>query len=557
MGAARELADQFLSEWAALDPVGASAAGFTVHEDRLTDYSPEGSEARADLYRRVLRDLDRLPTELDVDERRTAVFLRDRVTAQLGLVEGGEEQCALRIMDSPIGEIRAAFDGMPRATAHDWEMIARRLEAVPEAYRSFLVSLDAGADKGLVAARRQVEACAEQVAVWAGLPPGQRPWFNQLVASAPPEVQRGHLGARLEAAAGEATDVLREVHRALDGYLAQATETDGVGEDRYRRWVRLWLGSDLDLLDTYEWGWHELHRIEDEMRKLAHEVRPGASVEEAMELLDADPAGAVEGEDGLVGWLRDRIDAVVDALDGRWFDIDPELRRIEVRVAPAGSAAAQYYSPPAVDGSRPGTYWYPTLGRTHFPTWSEASTCFHEAVPGHHFQLARQRLRHDRLSVYQQIGWVSGHGEGWAMYAERLMDELGLLDGPGERLGFLQGQLLRAVRVVVDLGVHLGLRIPADETFHPGEVWDAELVESFCVTRSANDAEFMRSEVIRYLGWPAQAISYKVGERVWLAGRDDARRAQGSSFDVRRWHANALDLGPVGLDDLRAELPAC
>jgi len=152
---------------------------------------------------------------------------------------------------------------------------------------------------------------------------------------------------------------------------------------------------------------------------------------------------------------------------------------------------------------------------------------------------------------------VSGNGEGWALYAERLMDELGRYPTPADRLGFLQAQMLRACRVVVDIGVHLGFEIPAGEAFHPGETWTPELVQDFLFTRSHNDREFLASETTRYLGIPGQAPCYKLGERVWLAGRDAARGRLGDRFDLRRWHMDALNLGPVGLALLAEELVGC
>jgi uncharacterized protein (DUF885 family) len=160
------------------------------------------------------------------------------------------------------------------------------------------------------------------------------------------------------------------------------------------------------------------------------------------------------------------------------------------------------------------------------------------------------------LSRFQRTlaGW-SGHAEGWALYAERLMGELGYLDDPAYELGMLRAQALRATRVVVDIGLHLELAIPADERYHPGETWTPELALPFAMERSGRMPEdFMRSEVDRYLGWPGQAISYKIGERVWLGARDDARKRAGSAFDLKDFHARALNLGPMGLDQLRREL---
>ena len=155
---------------------------------------------------------------------------------------------------------------------------------------------------------------------------------------------------------------------------------------------------------------------------------------------------------------------------------------------------------------------------------------------------------------------MSGHCEGWALYAERLCDELGWFDVPDHRLGFLCAQQLRAVRVIVDIGMHLELRIPDGTTlsdgsdFHGGEVWTPDLALAFLLSESGQSEAFLRSEIDRYLGWPAQAISYKIGEREWLAARDDARQRLGAEFDLKAFHTTALSLGPMGLAQLRTEL---
>ncbi|MEZ5215620.1 MAG: DUF885 domain-containing protein [Ilumatobacteraceae bacterium] len=224
------------------------------------------------------------------------------------------------------------------------------------------------------------------------------------------------------------------------------------------------------------------------------------------------------------------------------------LRRGDDRTAGYGGCAVLHA--PSADFARPGRTWYPTLGATRFPLWSEVSTCYHEGVPGHHMQLGMWAYRSSELSRYQGYTTISGNIEGWALYAERLMDELGYLRNPGERLGYLAAQQLRTTRVIVDIGMHLERRIPDGQPFHPGATWSPELGLSFLLEHGGKNPEFLRSEWVRYLGWPAQAICYKLGERVWLAARDRARAAAGESFDLKAWHMGALSMGSVGLDAL-------
>ena len=250
---------------------------------------------------------------------------------------------------------------------------------------------------------------------------------------------------------------------------------------------------------------------------------------------DLDAHGeAIEGEDALQRWLQDLMDETVAALDGTHFDLAPPLRTVEAMIAPPGTAAAQYYTAPTADFSRPGRTWYPTMGRSRFPIWNEISTCYHEGVPGHHLQLAQWVYVTPELSRFQSGTMISGNIEGWALYAERLMDELGFLSDPGARLGYLVAQQLRAARVIVDIGMHLSLAIPGGQPFHSGERWTAELGREFLGLHAGKDVAFLDSEWVRYLGWPGQAISYKLGERVWLAGRSEAqRRAAAGRHHVR------------------------
>jgi len=288
------------------------------------------------------------------------------------------------------------------------------------------------------------------------------------------------------------------------------------------------------------------------MRRVGERILPGAALGEIIDHLDQDTTRAIDGVDEFQRWNQELIDTTMAELHGTHFDIPEPLHRCEAMIAPPGGAAAMYYTGPSEDFSRPGRTWYPTLGNTHFPLWREVTTCYHEAVPGHHLQVGQVRYLADSLSRYQRaFGFVSGHGEGWALYAERLMGELGYLDDPAWEMGMLAAQAMRAVRVIVDIGMHLELPSPE----HDGATWTAELALPFAIERARFQGDdFMRSEIDRYLGWPGQAISYKVGEKVWLDARADARERHGSTFDLKQFHSYALDLGSMGLGPLRDEL---
>jgi uncharacterized protein (DUF885 family) len=309
----------------------------------------------------------------------------------------------------------------------------------------------------------------------------------------------------------------------------------------------------------YAWAWDDFHQLRAEIRATCALILPDAGFAEVIHVLDLDPARAVHGPEAYQQWLQTLTDEALDRSQEH-FEIPEVMNRCEALLPPAGSAAAAYYTSPSEDFSRPGRTWYPTLGREAFPMWGDVTTCYHESVPGHHLQLGYAMVQATSLSRIQRTSFIPGHGEGWALYAEQLCDEFGWFENPDHRLGFLAGQMLRTVRVIIDIGMHLGMTIPAgseliDGTpFHGGEVWTPDLAYEFSLSETGNTEAFMRSEIDRYLGWPAQAISYKIGQREWVAARDDARARDGGSFDLRSWHTRALRLGAVGLEQLRVEL---
>ncbi len=535
-----EVADRYVEAFAALDPISATGAGIAGFDDRLTDYSPDASAARAQLARDALSELADAPKDTDAD-RVAAGVMAERLALSLDQHDAGERLRDVRIIGSPIQSVRQCFDLMAYDTDDDWDVVRARMERVPDALASIEAALREGVARGIVPARRQALACAEQAATWGG----DAPFFVDLAGRRPGD-------AGLEAAARAATDAYAALGSFLrDEYAPACGERDAVGRDRYSLSARAFNGIELDYDETYEWGWSELHRIEDAMARVGERILPGAPLPEVFEHLEHDGHRSVEGVDAFRQWNQELIDRTITALDGVHFDIPPPLHRCEAMIAPPGGAAAMYYTGPGEDFSRPGRTWYPTLGKTVFPLWREVSICYHEAVPGHHLQVGQVKFLADRLSRFQRaFGFVSGHGEGWALYAERLMAELGYLDDPAWEMGMLSAQAMRAVRVIVDIGMHLELSSPE----HGGARWTPELALPFVIERSRFPEAFMRSEVDRYLGWPGQAISYKVGERVWLEARDEARARHGTQFDLKAFHSYALDLGGMGLGPLRDEL---
>ena len=549
-----QIASDYIDALAALDPIAATGMGVPGHDAEMTDYSPEGVAAQSDLRRGTLAKLAAADITSDRD-RIAKEAMEDVLSLREDIVATGD-QYRLSGFRNATSIMRMAFDLMPRATEQDWKNIASRLALLPSAAERYRASLEEGLRMGVPTARRQVGQAIKQADTYAGADGRQSFFHGLLEAFEASGVESPALRAELESGANAAATAYAGFSQYLsEKFMERAVERDAVGRDLYQLSSRASNGIELDLEETYAWGWDELHRIEDEMRATCRKILPGASIEETKQFLESDPTRAIDGVEEFRLWMQDLQERTIAELEGTHFDIPAPLKKIEAMIAPPGGALAMYYTSPSEDFSRPGRTWYPTGGKTRFPLWGEVSIAYHEGVPGHHFERATAKYLAAELSRFQRLaGGTSGYVEGWALYAERLMGELGYLDNPDYYLGMLRAQAMRAVRVIVDIGMHLELPIPAGEGFHAGETWNADLGQEFCLARSQFPPDFMQSEVVRYLATPGQAISYKVGERCWLEARAASQQRHGDGFSLKDWHRAALALGPMGLGQMQREL---
>jgi uncharacterized protein (DUF885 family) len=548
-----DLANRYVDEWAPLSPSGATYVGISGYDDQLDDLSPDGFAAQADLARRSLAELDAIDP-IDERERVAKEAMQERIGLELARYDAGDTNSEVNVIDSGLHRIRMVFDLMPTEGEEAVANIAARLGQFPRALEDYRTTLLDAAAEDHASPRQQLLEVAKQCDIWTS-PEGDdfyRSLARRLEAS-------GALRAELDDGAEAATAATVSFGQFLRDELAsKGRDKQAAGRDRYQLASQYFLGAKIDLDETYAWGFEELHRIETEMRQVATQIaHPGASVDEAVEALDADPDRKVVGKEAFRDWMQGLADATIAELNGTHFDIPEPVRRIEAMLAPTSDGGI-YYTGPSEDFARPGRMWWAVpLGIDEFSTWREVTTVYHESVPGHHLQVGQTQYRAELLNRWQRLlSWSSGHGEGWALYAERLMDDLGYLDDPGDKLGMLDGQGFRAARVVVDIGMHLELEIPRDNPFgfHPGERWTPELGWEFMRAHCRLPDENLRFELNRYLGWPGQAPSYKVGERIWLQARDDAKARNGADFDLKNFHRTALDLGSLGLDPLKAAL---
>lgn len=536
------LADEFVARYVVLDPIAATEMGVKGHDHEMTDYSPAGHAARTELVRQTLRALDSVAPFDDTD-RVTVAAMRFALGTDRDLDDAGETLAPLNNLASPL-QMRDTFDLMATETDEDWATIAARLRALPAAAVGYAEALRASADAGRIPAARQVEEGIKQASELADPATSFFPTF----AAGGPEALRDELAA---AAAGAAA-AYGDLAAALRDLAPRAPHADGFGRDRYALWSRYFIGATVDLDETYAWGLDQLAAITAEQTEIARRIAgPGATVEDAIARLDTDAARTLHGTDALQRWMQATADSAIAALDGTHFTIAEPLHRLECRIAPTQTGGI-YYTGPSDDLARPGRMWWSVPpGVEEFSTWRERTTVYHEGVPGHHLQVGTAVVNRDQLNDYRRLAsWTSGHGEGWALYAERLMADLGFLDDDGDRLGMLDGQRMRAARVVFDIGVHLGL--PAPEEFGGG-TWDADKGWDL-LRKNLHQAEgFTRFEWLRYLGWAGQAPSYLVGQRLWLEIRDKARAAaaaKGEELDLAAFHSRALNLGSLPLDVL-------
>jgi len=502
-----------------------------VSEARSTKSALEAAEATDAIDTVTKMDLVR-ELDLKIEQHEAKTNLRD-----------------LNVIASPAQDIRSTFDLMPTATVDDWSTISDRMKALPAAIDGYVATLRQGIAEGVVPARRQVSEVVTQIARYTS----DTGFFAEFVGDAAPE--DGQLPASLARDLAENSNAARVAYDGLASFLSKelapaAGEVDAVGREVYALQSRHFLGADVDLDETYEWGVEELARMVAEQEAIANEILPGSTVEEAVAFLERDESRKLRGTKALQEWMQRTSDKAVEELGRTHFDIAEPIRHLECMIAPTNEGGI-YYTGPTDDFSRPGRMWWSVPeGVDTFDTWRELTTVYHEGVPGHHLQIAQAVHNRAELNSWRRLlAGTSGHAEGWALYAERLMEQLGYLDDPADRLGMLDGQRMRAARVVLDIGVHLQKpRLDGTGT------WDHDYALAFMLKNVNMSEEFVRFEVNRYLGWPGQAPSYKVGQRIWEQVRDEEQERHGADFSMKQFHTRALDIGGVGLDTLRAAL---
>lgn len=545
-----DLSSDIVEEIADALPTIATYIGLPGRDHRWNDFSPEGHAAVAELARDHLRRVEALGEPGDEWAALATRVARDELHRQLADYEADEHLLDLNSISSAVQDLRDTFDQMDTSTREGWENIATRLEGLPGAAAGYVESLEAGRAKGLTVAQRQVAEVIRQARNFAG---EDSHFLTYPEAVAEAGIGDDVLCARVEAAVDTARRGFSEIADYLEQtYMSDAVERDAVGRERYLRLAQRYLGTEIDPVTTYEWGWSEVERLRARMTEVAGEILPGGTLAETLHLLLTDPGRASSSQEEFVDLMQDRQEIALRELEGVHFDVPEPIRSIQVKMTPPGGSLGAYYYSPSEDFTRPGTVFWSKGDQQQIPLFDEVTTAYHEGFPGHHLQVGLQLTAGDRFSRMQKLlVWYSGSGEGWALYAEDLMEELGYLEKPDYVMGKLASEMLRACRVVIDIGSHLELPIPVGQPFHPGEVWSFERGVEMLDTYAAQDHALSVSEMNRYLGWPGQAISYKVGQQAIRDLRAEERDRRGADYDQKAFHARLLEVGAVGLDLLR------
>ncbi len=519
----------------------ATAIGVPGSDHLWDDLTPESRAHFADHMRRVRADFIEHVEHPDREQAICARVMARTLADQIGAFDAGDHFEDVRHMASTFHRMRSIFDIMNVSTPEGWTDVIERLSTIGRPLRQYQELLAAGCATGRVASRRQIESMLVQVDNLAG----DKSSFDGLTRRSPQPPPE-----RLTEAIGRAKAAVAEFGAFLRAeYLPHARQRDAVGPEQYQRMASRFVGMDVDPHEAYRWGWEELARLLTEADRVGEKILAGGSFDEVKDLLETDPDRAVHSPGEFAAFVEQRQSRALHELNGTHFDVPAPVREVTVTIAPPGGPLSAYYVRPSEDFSRPGGIWFSIGDQTVFPLYHWVSTAYHEGFPGHHLQIGTAMANSDSISRGQKLAvFYPGFSEGWALYAERIMGELGYLEKPDYEFGMLAKHLYRATRVVVDIGLHLELTIPNHAPLFPGEPWTFDRAAEYMKRYGFRTDEQAPNEVLRYLGWPGQAISYKLGEREILRVRGQAVTSPG--YDAKKFHSTLLEHGSLPLEML-------
>jgi uncharacterized protein (DUF885 family) len=541
------LADRFWEAVLELNPTLATTYGDERYADRLEDPGPEGRAKTRELMERTLADAGAIePDALSVEDRITRDMLM--VIASIGIEEDDQQIHQLRVVDQiggPQTLLAQTVQFQPGDTPERLATLVARIRAYGPYMAANTQILREGIASGLTAPRIVTERTIEQIDRLLAVPPEESPVVQ--MARVASEADRE---AILEAVRDVVYPADAEFVRVLrDEYLPTSRTDPGLwsapnGEAIYRTQIRFWTTLEIAPEEVHRIGLEDIGKIEAERREIARAAGFGDDTAAYRAALASDPANIPTTREELLARANEDI-ARAMALAPRWFGRLPRAG-VEVRAVEPfkeKDSPFAYYFPPAADGSRSGIYYANTYDLPSRTYTALASTTYHEAVPGHHFQIALEMENPD-LNTFRRLGARMAGGayvEGWGLYSERLADEMGLYRNEAERFGMLDAQAWRAARLVVDSGMH-GLR------------WTRQQSIDFLLRTGLTNTNAV-IETDRYIVWPGQALTYKLGQLQIEKLRRELSARDGDRFDLREFHDQVLGHGSLPLATLARELP--
>lgn len=549
-GQAAALHALFDREWeenARAYPEGSSYRGDLRYIDALTDDSFEAIEARDARVRHWLAEAKGVSSErLGSNDRISLQLFIGNLERRIALQPfTGYRSMQLGVLGGVQSEFAELMQVVPMRNPEQAQQLLRRMAAYPKRMDQEIAILRRGMALGWVSSRDVLDRVLAQIDRQLAADVQASPYFapfRRLGSDVPAEES-----ARLQAAGRDAVErqvlpSLKKLRAFIADEYIQRAPADGAlanypgGVRVYEVLVANRTTTALSAAEIHAIGLRELERLRGEMEAVMRQTKFEGDFAQFIDYLNTDPTFFAAGPDALLTGYRD-IAKRIDAELPRLFAQLPRAP-YGVRSMPAfrGPDAAEYYDGPAPDGTRAGFFNANTLGWRTRPTWRMATLTAHEAVPGHHLQIARA-VERQQLPPFRRNGFYTAFVEGWAVYAETLGRDIGLYSDPYSLFGHLQWQAFRAARLVVDTGIH-------------SKGWTRQQSIAYMVERTGMDRAFVSSEVDRYTSAPGQALGYMIGALKIRELRDRAKAALGGRFDIRRFHNAVIDQGALPLDTL-------
>lgn len=550
-----DLLENYYQDGLKLFPINATFQGDPRYDDLLqNDLTAEFNNRSSDYYRGYLDQLQSFDrSSLTAEEQMSFDILKweceialDEMKFHSGLMPI-DQFWSTQLM---IGQFASGASAQPFETAEDYTNWLKRLDVFVAWCDTAIVKMKAGMDQGIVLPKSLSKKVIPQLAAWKDGPIESHHFYSPIrnFPASINENSRQEIADQYEGIIGDKIiPVVNRLHDFFQNeYLPAGRETSGIGalpkgDEWYQHRIRLYTTTDMTADEVFELGKSEVARIRSEMETVMAEVGFEGELNDFFEHVRNKPELMPFKDPQEV---IDNFNAVHEKMKAnltKLFDLTPktpfEVRRTE---AFREASASAEYNPGSLDGTRPGVFYVPIPDVESYNYYSDEDLFLHEAIPGHHYQISLAQ-ENELLPSFRRALWYSSYGEGWALYSESLGKELGLYDDPYQYFGMLSAEMHRAIRLVVDAGIH-------------SKGWTREEAIQYSLENEAESEASIISEIERYMAGPGQALSYKVGQLKIRELRKKAEETLGDQFDIRQFHNQVLESGCVPLKVLEDKI---